>query len=131
MWSSSFVASPHFSSPPKLSLFLSSSSSSFPNQNLNKFLCFAQNPSSTIGFKTNKRQLNLSILTLLFNGFLLDNAKSISESGDLQRYSDFKDGFTLLVPSSWIKVFEFLREIGYKQHIMVLVCECCVFFLVD
>uniref|UniRef100_A0A1J3HDB9 PsbP domain-containing protein 2, chloroplastic n=1 Tax=Noccaea caerulescens TaxID=107243 RepID=A0A1J3HDB9_NOCCA len=105
MWSSSFVASPHFfSSPPKLSLFLSSSSSSFPNQNLNKFLCFAQNPSSTIGINFSKRQLNLSILTLLFNGFLLDNAKSISESGDLQRYNDFKDGFTLLVPSSWIKV---------------------------
>ncbi|CAH2060250.1 unnamed protein product, partial [Thlaspi arvense] len=53
-----------------------------------------------------KRQLNLSILTILFNGgFLLDKARSITDdSGDLERYTDSKDDFTLLVPSSWIKV---------------------------
>ncbi|KAL1206972.1 PsbP domain-containing protein 2 [Cardamine amara subsp. amara] len=100
MWSQSFLASPHFSSPPpKLSLFSSSSSSSHPK--IHKFLCFTQNPSSTIELNLTKRHLNLSILTLFFNGFLLDKAKSIS---DLQRYSDSINGFTLLIPSSWIKV---------------------------
>ncbi|KAG2331932.1 hypothetical protein Bca4012_018483 [Brassica carinata] len=103
MWSSSFLASPHFSSPPKLSP-LSSSSSSHRHK-IQTFLCFTQNPSSTVGVSFSKRHLNLSILTLLFNGgFLLDKAKSMAESGDLQRYTDSKDGFTLLVPSSWTKV---------------------------
>ncbi|KAJ0260116.1 PsbP domain-containing protein 2 [Hirschfeldia incana] len=101
MWSSSFSAS-----PPKLSLFSSSSSFSPAHPKIQTLLCFTQNPSSTSGINVIKRHLNISILTLLFNGgFLLDKAKSISESGDLlQRYTDPKDGFTLLVPSSWIKV---------------------------
>ncbi|CAN7008318.1 hypothetical protein IGI04_010932 [Brassica rapa subsp. trilocularis] len=99
MWSSSsFLA---FSSPPKLSLL---SSSSY-HQKVQTFLCFTQNHSSTVGISFSKRHLNLSIITLLFNGgFLLDKAKSMAESGDLQRYTDSKDGFTLLVPSSWPKV---------------------------
>ncbi|KAL0897432.1 hypothetical protein Bca101_081393 [Brassica carinata] len=101
MWSSSFLAS-----PPKLSLLSSSSSSSPAHPKIQTLLCFTQNPSSAAGISFSKRHLNISILTLLFNGgFLLDTAKSISESGDfLQRYTDPKDGFTLLVPSSWIKV---------------------------
>ncbi|KAJ4903172.1 hypothetical protein Rs2_17123 [Raphanus sativus] len=102
MWSSSsFLAS-----PPKLSLLSSSSSSSPAHPKIQTLLCFSQNPSSTARINVTKRHLNISILTLLFNGgFLLDKAKSISESGDLlQRYTDPKDGFTLLVPSSWIKV---------------------------
>ncbi|ESQ51343.1 hypothetical protein EUTSA_v10017176mg [Eutrema salsugineum] len=104
MWSSSFVASPQFSSPPKLSL-LSSSSSSSSHQKIQTLLCFTQNPSSTSSINLSKRHLNLSILTLLFNGgFLLDKAKSMAELENLQRYTDSKDGFTLLVPSSWIKV---------------------------
>ncbi|CAN7116227.1 unnamed protein product [Brassica rapa subsp. narinosa] len=99
MWSSSsFLA---FSPPPKLSLL---SSSSY-HQKVQTFLCFTQNHSSTVGISFSKRHLNLSIITLLFNGgFLLDKAKSMAESGDLQRYTDSKDGFTLLVPSSWTKV---------------------------
>ncbi|KAF8079536.1 hypothetical protein N665_1020s0004 [Sinapis alba] len=101
MWSSSFLAS-----PPKVSLLSSSSSSSPAHPRFQTFLCFIQNPSSTSWINVSKRHLNISILTLLFNGgFLLDKAKAISESGDLlQRYTDPKDGFTLLVPSSWIKV---------------------------
>ncbi|KAJ4906354.1 hypothetical protein Rs2_10012 [Raphanus sativus] len=103
MWSSSFLAATHLSSPPKLSP-LSSSSSSYHHK-IQTFLCFTQNPSSTFGVSFSKRHLNLSILTLLLNGgFLLDKAKSMEESGDLQRYTDLKDGFTLLVPSSWTKV---------------------------
>ncbi|CAH8375971.1 unnamed protein product [Eruca vesicaria subsp. sativa] len=105
MWSSSFLAcSHHFSFPPKPYL-LSSASSSSHHQKILTFLCFTQNPSSTFGISFSKRQMNLSILTLLFNGgFLLDKAKSIVESGHLLRYTDSKDGFTLLVPSSWTKV---------------------------
>ncbi|KAF8116035.1 hypothetical protein N665_0023s0014 [Sinapis alba] len=103
MWSSSILASPHFSSPPKLSPLSSSSSSH--HHKIQTVLCSTQNPSSTVGVSFSKRHLNLSILTLLFNGgFLLGKAKSMAESGDLQRYTDSKDGFTLLVPSSWTKV---------------------------
>ncbi|EOA27812.1 hypothetical protein CARUB_v10023966mg [Capsella rubella] len=98
MWSSSFLASPHISSPPKLSLFSSSSSSSFSHH---KILCFTPNPSSTIGINLSKRHLNLSVLTLLFNGFLLDKAKSTT---DLVRFTDSNNGFTLLIPSSYTKV---------------------------
>lgn len=55
-----------------------------------------------IGDNLSKRHLNLSILTLFFNGFLLDNkAKSMEE---LQRYTDSNNGFTLLIPSSYTKV---------------------------
>ncbi|KAG2295784.1 hypothetical protein Bca4012_002794 [Brassica carinata] len=107
MWSSSFLASSHnFSPPPKLSLLSSSSfSSSSHHKKIQTFLCFSQNHSSTVGISFSKRHLNLSILTLLFNGgFLLDKAKSMAESEDLQRYTDSKDGFTLLVPYSWTKV---------------------------
>ncbi|KAF2582722.1 hypothetical protein F2Q68_00001995, partial [Brassica cretica] len=107
MWSSSFLASSHnFSPPPKLSLLSSSSfSSSSHHKKIQTFLCFSQTHSSTVGICFSKRHLNLSILTLLFNGgFLLDKAKSMAESEDLQRYTDSKDGFTLLVPYSWTKV---------------------------
>lgn len=99
MWSSSFLASPHFSSPPKLSLFTSSSSSSFSHHKIHK----QTRPlgSSITGINLSKRHLNLSILTLFFNGFLLDKAKS---TADLQRYTDSNNGFTLLVPSSYTKV---------------------------
>ncbi|CAN8247396.1 unnamed protein product [Cochlearia groenlandica] len=99
MWSQSFLASPHLCSPPRLSLFLSSSCCC--NKKIHKFLCFAQNQSSSVGINLSKRQVNLSVMTLLLNGFLLDKAKSIA---DLNRYTDSKDGFTLLVPSSWVKV---------------------------
>ncbi|XP_010470064.1 PREDICTED: psbP domain-containing protein 2, chloroplastic-like [Camelina sativa] len=96
MWSSSFLAS-----PPKLSLF-SSSLSHHKKIHKQQILCFTQNPSSTIGITLlSKRHLNLSILTLLFNGFLLDKATS---TADLQRYTDSNNGFTLLIPSSYTKV---------------------------
>ncbi|KAG7568394.1 Mog1/PsbP alpha/beta/alpha sandwich [Arabidopsis thaliana x Arabidopsis arenosa] len=104
MWSQSFLASPHFSSPPKLSLFSSSSSSSYSShQKIHKrILCLTQNPSSKTEINLSKRHLNLSILTLFFNGFfLLDKTKSIEE---LQRYTDSNNGFTLLIPSSYTKV---------------------------
>ncbi|XP_010414500.1 PREDICTED: psbP domain-containing protein 2, chloroplastic [Camelina sativa] len=101
MWSSSFLASPHLPSPPKLALFSSSPSLSHHKIHKQQILCFTQNPSSTNGINLSKRHLNLSILTLLFNGLLLDKAKS---TADLQRYTDSNNGFTLLIPSSYTKV---------------------------
>lgn len=104
MWSQSFLASLHFSAPPKLSLVSPSSSSSscFHHKFHKRILCFTQNPSSKTEINLSKRHLNLSILTLFFNGFfLLDKAKSIEE---LQRYTDSNNGFTLLIPSSYTKV---------------------------
>jgi len=96
MWSPCFLGS-----PPKLCLF-SSSLPPFSHHKIHKFLCFAQNPSSTVIINLSKRHLNLSILTLFFNGLLLDNkAKSMEE---LQRYTDSNNGFTLLIPSSYTKV---------------------------
>lgn len=111
MWSQSFLAS-----PPKLSLF--SSSSSFSHHKIHKqILCFTLNRSSTIGINLSKRHLNLSILTLLFNGFLLDKAKS---TADLQRYTDSNNGFTLLIPSSYTKV---IRKCVKKK--LCIHSKCC------
>ncbi|KAK8492944.1 hypothetical protein V6N13_038818 [Hibiscus sabdariffa] len=52
-----------------------------------------------------KRSLNSSALALIFIGFLPRNAKASSENDlKLERYTDSEQGFTLLRPSSWIKV---------------------------
>uniref|UniRef100_A0A0F7GYM8 PsbP domain-OEC23 like protein n=1 Tax=California macrophylla TaxID=337344 RepID=A0A0F7GYM8_9ROSI len=53
--------------------------------------------------RLSKRTLNLSILALFFNGLLTNSSKS-EEIELLQRYTDSKEGFTLLVPSSFNKV---------------------------
>ncbi|KAJ0040079.1 psbP domain-containing protein 2, chloroplastic-like [Pistacia vera] len=49
-----------------------------------------------------KRELNLSLVTLLLNGFYADVSKA--EEMELERYTDSTEGFTFLRPSSWIKV---------------------------
>ncbi|KAI3451615.1 hypothetical protein Pfo_008280 [Paulownia fortunei] len=57
-----------------------------------------------------KRILNLSILGILFSldqplsRFLVFSKALASQMLELDRYTDSKEGFTLLVPSSWIKV---------------------------
>ncbi|XVE83391.1 hypothetical protein DITRI_Ditri16bG0085300 [Diplodiscus trichospermus] len=52
-----------------------------------------------------KRTLNSSALALILNGFLPLNSKALSDKElELERYIDVKEGFTLLRPSSWIKV---------------------------
>ncbi|KAG7982842.1 hypothetical protein I3843_04G073400 [Carya illinoinensis] len=52
-----------------------------------------------------KRKLNLAILAVFSYGFLPSMTESIfAEELELQRYTDAKEGFTLLRPSSWIQV---------------------------
>lgn len=52
-----------------------------------------------------KRDLGLSIVAIFLNGFLPNLQKAIlAQDLELQRYTDSKEGFTLLRPSSWIKV---------------------------
>ncbi|XP_021301150.1 psbP domain-containing protein 2, chloroplastic [Herrania umbratica] len=52
-----------------------------------------------------KRRLNFSALALIFNGVLQDISKALSDKElELQRYTDVDEGFTLLRPSSWIKI---------------------------
>lgn len=74
-----------------------------------------------LGLLSKRRNLNLVILALFSNGFLPNmTAKPISaEESQLQRYIDPKEGFTLLRPSSWIKVLPFSLN-------STLPCMCCV-----
>ncbi|KAK8331452.1 hypothetical protein V6Z12_A10G075100 [Gossypium hirsutum] len=68
------------------------------NKNLNK---------ATLLFPLSltKRALNSSALLLIFYGFFPHNSKAFSDKDlDLERYTDFEQGFTLLRPSSWNKV---------------------------
>ncbi|XWS33128.1 hypothetical protein CRYUN_Cryun22dG0052200 [Craigia yunnanensis] len=52
-----------------------------------------------------KRRLNSSALALILNVFLPHNSKAVSDKElELERYTDVEEGFTLLRPSSWIKV---------------------------
>ncbi|XP_022751985.1 psbP domain-containing protein 2, chloroplastic-like [Durio zibethinus] len=52
-----------------------------------------------------RRSLNSSALALILNGFLPHYSKALSHNElELQRYTDVEEGFTLLRPSSWIKV---------------------------
>lgn len=55
--------------------------------------------SETLPIAVRRRTISLSIL-----GFLFSYEALASEELDLDRYTDSKEGFTLLVPSSWIKV---------------------------
>lgn len=53
-----------------------------------------------------KRVLGLSIFAVILKGVFtnIPNAFSGEEDFELERYTDSKEGFTLLRPSSWIKV---------------------------
>lgn len=51
-----------------------------------------------------RRALNVSILTVLVSIPFSSFAVAIDEVLDLERYTDSAEGFTLLRPSSWIKV---------------------------
>ncbi|KAJ6991030.1 hypothetical protein NC653_019297 [Populus alba x Populus x berolinensis] len=53
-----------------------------------------------------RRKLSLSVLALLINGSLpnLSNNSILAQELELARYTDSKEGFTLLTPSSYVKV---------------------------
>ncbi|KDO57514.1 hypothetical protein CISIN_1g026386mg [Citrus sinensis] len=55
--------------------------------------------------RLSKRELCLSSFVLILNGLYPKLSKaSLPEEMELQRYTDSNEGFTLLRPSSWIKV---------------------------
>ncbi|TYI05284.1 hypothetical protein ES332_A10G078300v1 [Gossypium tomentosum] len=67
------------------------------NKNLNKATLLSP-------LSLTKRALNSSALLLIFYGFFPHNSKAFSDKDlDLERYTDFEQGFTLLRPSSWNK----------------------------
>ncbi|XP_057500733.1 psbP domain-containing protein 2, chloroplastic [Actinidia eriantha] len=51
-----------------------------------------------------KRLLNLSIVAVILSSPISSISKVMAENLELQRYTDSKEGFTLLTPPSWIKV---------------------------
>ncbi|XP_052188565.1 psbP domain-containing protein 2, chloroplastic [Diospyros lotus] len=74
---------------------------------------FAQRPrreSSDIskGYRTiclGKRMLSLSVAAIIFSSSSIPTlSKATADDLELQRYTDLKEGFTLLLPPSWIKV---------------------------
>ncbi|XP_048128924.1 psbP domain-containing protein 2, chloroplastic [Rhodamnia argentea] len=55
--------------------------------------------------RLSKRALSLSILAILLNGFGSSaSMATLPQEVELERYTDSKEGFTLLKPPSWIKV---------------------------
>lgn len=55
--------------------------------------------------RLSKRELCFSSFVLILNGLYPKLSKaSLPEEMELQRYTDSNEGFTLLRPSSWIKV---------------------------
>lgn len=55
--------------------------------------------------RLSKRELCLSSFVLILNGLYPKLSKvSLPKEMELQRYTDSNEGFTLLRPSSWIKV---------------------------
>ncbi|KAM5577865.1 psbP domain-containing protein 2, chloroplastic [Rosa sericea] len=51
-----------------------------------------------------KRSLSLSLFAAVFLNGVLPNSPIFAQELELERYTDSKEGFTLLRPSSWIKV---------------------------
>ncbi|XP_044469249.1 psbP domain-containing protein 2, chloroplastic [Mangifera indica] len=85
--------------------------SAFVHNPITKFSSSTKPPFSPRNFKTEtlqvslclcKREINLSLVALLLNGFYAKVSKA--EEMELERYTDSTEGFTFLRPSSWIKV---------------------------
>ncbi|KAL6223230.1 hypothetical protein ACLB2K_006618 [Fragaria x ananassa] len=74
-----------------------------------------------------KRSLAFSLVAPLFLNGVLPNLPIFAEELELERYTDSKEGFTLLRPSSWIKVdkagatalFEEARSKGNNVGVVV------------
>uniref|UniRef100_A0A0F7CYP2 PsbP domain-OEC23 like protein n=1 Tax=Pelargonium citronellum TaxID=73188 RepID=A0A0F7CYP2_9ROSI len=91
------------------------SSSSTQNRYLEKSNDIYEEPNLSISFS--KRSLNFSILALFFNGFLPNLSKcAYAEELELQRYTDSKEGFTLLIPSSFNKVEKAGATVLFEQE---------------
>lgn len=84
-----------------------------------------------------RRKLNLSVIALLVNGSLpnLFNNSILAQELELERYTDSKEDFTLLTPSSYVKVIPSLSVstslIIYKNFSEVIVLKECGYFCVN
>ncbi|RVX21609.1 PsbP domain-containing protein 2, chloroplastic [Vitis vinifera] len=65
-----------------------------------------------------KRDLNLSIVSLLLAAALPNTVFKVvaQELEEFQRYTDSVEGFTLLIPSSWIKVDKGGATVLYEEE---------------
>ncbi|XP_028766084.1 psbP domain-containing protein 2, chloroplastic-like [Neltuma alba] len=87
-----------YSSPKTfVSILLSKPKSSLVTQNCNP------RSSSDEPFLT-KRMLNLTLVAMSICGLPDVSSALLAEEMELERYTDSKEGFTLLKPSSWMKV---------------------------
>ncbi|GAV77274.1 PsbP domain-containing protein, partial [Cephalotus follicularis] len=86
-----------------------------PTMSLKKlpYLCPKLNPQNTkketsisLSLCLTKRELHFSFFALILNGLSPNTSTAILHQDllALERYTDYKEGFTLLRPSSWIKV---------------------------
>jgi len=95
-------------SPKTFSSMTSLTKASFSNQKQNpESINDPQNETLILSLGSSKRRkLNLSVLALLINGSLpnLSNNSILAQELELARYTDSKEGFTLLTPSSYVKV---------------------------
>ncbi|KAL0343230.1 UNVERIFIED_CONTAM: PsbP domain-containing protein 2, chloroplastic [Sesamum angustifolium] len=95
---------PPLSSSPVSATTITTSSSSLSRSSYSNLKCSERLP---VG--VDRRIFNLSIVGLLlsidepFTKFLFFSKALASQVLELDRYTDSKEGFTLLVPSSWIK----------------------------
>lgn len=77
-----------------------------PNSSLSAQTCDCNPGSSYEEPFLTKRRLNLTVVAMLVCGILPDMYNQVlAEEIELERYTDSKEGFTLLKPSSFIKVF--------------------------
>ncbi|CAA2967607.1 psbP domain-containing 2, chloroplastic [Olea europaea subsp. europaea] len=84
---------PHKPKPPQITTSVSTLSSSNPITESGRFPVVVS-----------KRLVNLTIVGDVLSRFLFFSKALASQLLELQQYTDPKEGFTLLIPSSWIKV---------------------------
>lgn len=104
----------HASSSKTLFISISLPNSSLPTQNCNPRSCTGdefREDRHLLGCLS-KRKLNLVVVTTLLWGILPNTRDALlAEEMELERYTDLKEGFTLLRPSSWTKVnYPFFNE---------------------
>lgn len=96
-----------FLSSTKTLLSISVTKPSFSYQKCNPRYRNADNKESVVQLSPflSRRQLSFSSFVPLLYGLYPEISKaSLPEDVELERYTDSKEGFTLLKPSSWIKV---------------------------
>lgn len=114
-------ASPTTSYKPRLPF---SSAICHTSSSFSSFSTISVNERETLPIATRRRAISLSILGFLFSRFLCSSDALASEDLELDRYTDSKEGFTLLVPSSWNKV-----SLSFCYNINNVILPCLTFFI--